>query len=157
MDWQLEVWVLQREEPRHRDLAQIIRRNHNRLSPAWSFEAVTTPVTHLTIARSQNRTLATVTARPFRRMAGSVLQRDQWSKRAAIMWGGNRYRYLTRFNPASPPRGSSPPRRRRPTEGTCRQLCKWIASHRCRSASRRERSAVAEFLRRSAAEVSELL
>jgi hypothetical protein len=34
---------------RHRDLAQIIRRNHNRLSPAWSFEAVTTPVTHLTI------------------------------------------------------------------------------------------------------------
>ena len=41
------------------------------LSPAWSFEAVTTPgqgSTHLTIdhfgARSQNRTLATVTARP---------------------------------------------------------------------------------------------
>ena len=29
---------------RHRDLAQIIRRNHNRLCPAWSFEAVTTPV-----------------------------------------------------------------------------------------------------------------
>ena len=37
---------------RHRDLAQIIRRNHNKLSPAWSFEAVTTPgqgSTHLTI------------------------------------------------------------------------------------------------------------
>ena len=37
---------------RHRDLAQIIRRNHNKLAPAWSFEAVTTPgqgSTHLTI------------------------------------------------------------------------------------------------------------
>jgi hypothetical protein len=32
-------------------------------------------------------------------MAGSVLQRDQWSKRAAIMWGNNRYQYLSDFNP----------------------------------------------------------
>jgi hypothetical protein len=32
----------------------------------------------------------------------------------ARTWRSNRYRYLTRFNPVSPPRGSPPPHRPRP-------------------------------------------
>ena len=95
---------------RHRDLAQIIRRNHNRLSPAWSFEAVTTPgqgSTHLTIDHFLAR------GRKTEHWPRSPhVHFDEWqvtgttatpmSKRAAIMWGNDQYRSPKPLNPDIP-------------------------------------------------------
>ena len=59
------------------------------------------------------RTASVTDPRPVALTAGSAFRgfhRSTRVKGVAKIWGTNRYRYLTQFNPASPRRGSPPPR-----------------------------------------------